>query len=264
RPAMPAPPLATAGRGLVGAIVGHRLDRAGDQVGVELRPRGARHAVRRPRVHKVGVVGEVVPRVDVAVPGSHDVGVLAALLGQVVGDSRGHAGTTGHGQTAAFTEVVLYVNDDQCFRHHRSSFLVCRTSRAGNKHLRALGAARRRWGSRVRPATFGARAPEVPRRSGRAAPGLPEAAHAPRPRRCAPAEPAEAAPTESAPVHARRPAPTSPPRCRRSGAPPTCALPYWVYPRNVWPPATAARPGRRSGRAPQACTPGTRSAPPTR
>ncbi len=84
---------------------------------MEADPFGTRDAVHRPAVHVVGVVGEVVARVDVVVPGGEDVPVAGGGLGDEVGDRGGHLGPARDGQAAALAEVVLHVDDDQCPVH---------------------------------------------------------------------------------------------------------------------------------------------------
>jgi hypothetical protein len=53
--------------GRIGALAEHGLDPAGVEILVELRARGAHHAVRRPGAAEVGLVGEVIAGVNVVV-----------------------------------------------------------------------------------------------------------------------------------------------------------------------------------------------------
>ena len=76
------------------ALVEDRLEQRPVQVGVQLDPAGADHAVRRPGVDEVRVLGEVAARVDVVVAGRDDV-VVVRLVPQVRGDRRGHRGPAG-------------------------------------------------------------------------------------------------------------------------------------------------------------------------
>src|SRR5690606_19180940 len=110
---------AVAGR--LAALAEHRLDGLQREVRVEVGAGRADHAVRRPRVDEVGLVGEVVARVEVEVAGRHDVVVVGAVLGDVPGDGGGHVRAALDGERAALAEVVLHVDDDQSLLAHEHS-----------------------------------------------------------------------------------------------------------------------------------------------
>ena len=117
------------------------LERLRPEVGVELCPVGADHAVRRPAVDEVRVRGEVRRRVDVPVAGGDDDGVLA-LLGfglRANGAARSRSGTrlraTAERRRHRPRRSRLHVDDDECAR------------------LMVLSPPRRLWGSWARPAT---------------------------------------------------------------------------------------------------------------
>jgi len=89
--------LETAVRRRVGAFAEHLLDLPGLQVGMEVGAVGAGHAVPRPGIDEVGVLGEMRTRVDVAVLGGHDVVVAVPRRQQRV-DLGHHCLASGDGQ----------------------------------------------------------------------------------------------------------------------------------------------------------------------
>ena len=93
-------------------FVKDRFHCAGVQFGVELRARSSGHTVPRPGVDEVRFIGEMDARVDVVVGGRHHV-VIAVRAGQQPGNGMGHGGSAGDRQRAAFTEIVLDIDDDQ-------------------------------------------------------------------------------------------------------------------------------------------------------
>jgi hypothetical protein len=68
--------------------------------------------VRWPAVDEVGVVGEVVSGVDVMVAGGHD-RVVPVVAADVSGHGCGDGTAAFDGKRSAFTEIVLYVDDEQ-------------------------------------------------------------------------------------------------------------------------------------------------------
>ena len=98
---------------------------------MEVGARRADHTVRWPGRREVGVVGEVLARIDVEVFGRHDVGVVAGG-GQVFADRAGHHLAADHFQGAAFAEVVLHVDDEE--RPHVPSLRSGLGGRSGRIH----------------------------------------------------------------------------------------------------------------------------------
>jgi hypothetical protein len=78
---------------------------------MELRTRGPGHAMPGPGGHEIRVVGEVAARVDVMVPGRHDVRVWRVL--RIPRNLCRDTGPAGHLQASPFAEVVLHVDDDE-------------------------------------------------------------------------------------------------------------------------------------------------------
>src|SRR4029077_16231828 len=97
------------------------VDCAPVEVGMELSAGRAGHAVDRPGVLVVGLGGEVGTGVDVVVPGRGHQLVFASIRLEVLGYAPRHGGAHGHGQAAAFAEVVLDVDDHKRLPAHRSS-----------------------------------------------------------------------------------------------------------------------------------------------
>ncbi len=110
------------GRGVL-TLEEDRVERLRVEVGVEGLTVRPDHAVRRPRVREVGVLAEVVARVDVVVTGGdRDVvggrpRVPPGPVVQQVADAEGHLGAPLDRQAAALAEVVLDVDHDQCALH---------------------------------------------------------------------------------------------------------------------------------------------------
>ena len=98
----------------VHALAHARVDAAGYSVEcrVQLGLRGAGHAVGRPCVDEVGLVAEVITRVDVPVLGSH-YQVVAVVAGEQVGHIGGDVVATLDPECAAFAEGGLHVHDEQ-------------------------------------------------------------------------------------------------------------------------------------------------------
>ncbi len=117
------PPLEAGVGRCVLALEEDRVERLRVQVGMERLAVGADHTVRRPAVDEIGVVGEMVARVDVVVPGGdHDVvrrglGVLPRPVVQQLADPVRHCCATRDGEASPFAEVVLHVDDDQRTLH---------------------------------------------------------------------------------------------------------------------------------------------------
>ena len=111
--------------GAVSAFFEHGLNGAGVEIGMELRAPGGRSAVWRPGVSVIGMVGKVCARIDVPILGGHHMPV-GGLTAQVVGDGVGHGGPAGYRNGAAFTEIVLHVDNDQ--RPHSATLRVRRFS----------------------------------------------------------------------------------------------------------------------------------------
>lgn len=59
---------------------------------------GIRDAGRRPRGREVGLLGEVIARIDVPVAGRDHEVVSPCVIGEVVRETGGHLGATGHGE----------------------------------------------------------------------------------------------------------------------------------------------------------------------
>jgi hypothetical protein len=87
---------------------------------MRLGARGADPAVRGPAVHEIGLLGEVVTRVDVPVQGADHRPVAIPVRTDVLGDRCGHGASAGHRQRTTLAEVVLHVDDDQGAAHGSS------------------------------------------------------------------------------------------------------------------------------------------------
>jgi hypothetical protein len=98
-------------------LVEDRLDRLALQAGVQLHALGLGHAVRRPGLQVVRLLGEVAAGVDVVVAGRHHVGVLGGVCADVRADRGGDVRPTGDGEAAALAEVDLHVHHHQGAGH---------------------------------------------------------------------------------------------------------------------------------------------------
>jgi hypothetical protein len=56
------------------------------------------------------MVGKMSTRIDVEVPGRHNVPVVIAVR-EVLADGAGHSSPAGHRERTAFAEVILDIND---------------------------------------------------------------------------------------------------------------------------------------------------------
>jgi hypothetical protein len=81
------------------------------------------YAVRRPAVLEVRGFREVDAGIDMPVLRCHDVVELPVVVLYVLTDGPGHGGSALHRKRAAFAEVVLDVDDDECTCHQISSVL---------------------------------------------------------------------------------------------------------------------------------------------
>jgi hypothetical protein len=90
----------------------HRFDGAVVELRMKLDARGADLAMPRPRHPVVGVLGEMLSRVDVVVLAGDDVGVVGMGRDMLI-DFAYHRGATGNPQGTALAEVVLYIDDDE-------------------------------------------------------------------------------------------------------------------------------------------------------
>lgn len=116
-----AEPIETALRGGVRPLVEDLVHVTGGddgrEVRMELASLAADDAVLGEGALEVRVLGEVVPRVDVVVASGDDVRVPAIGAPHQVGDGHGSARAALHRNAAAFAEVLLHINNDQCTVH---------------------------------------------------------------------------------------------------------------------------------------------------
>ena len=80
----------------------------------------ARDAVRGPRVHEIGGLGEVSARIDVPILRGDDQLVLVAVRVHVGGHGLGDGVTARHRESTTFAERGLNVDDNECAGHETS------------------------------------------------------------------------------------------------------------------------------------------------
>src|SRR3712207_1246773 len=214
------------------ALVEHRLDGLALQPRVQLDAVRTDHAVRRPGLQVVRLLGEVAAGVDVVVAGGHHVRVVGRVRADVLADRGGDVRTAGDGEAAALAEVVLHVHDEQSARH----LVLLRPS--GCRWRSPRGTARTPPRASPRAPAGGARGRRPAPRA--AWPGCRARRPGPAPRPAAGRRPEAGPPRWSPP---RR----SPSRRRRAGGRRTFGRPPTACPGTAWPPG---RP-----RAPPACRP---------
>ena len=77
---------------------------------------GIRHAMHRPRIHKVRLIREVRTRINMPILSRHNHVIIMLAVNQLINPTRHLVPALGS-QCATRAEIILDINDNQCFCH---------------------------------------------------------------------------------------------------------------------------------------------------